>query len=96
MFPSKLNEFNNMYFDNKLIEDMKHKKYLKENSPVYFRSRFIDNVSKEFVNNIEYRYKSCYLNYFDLEDYQLTILRYDNKKEKFLSNEEVLKTFSFK
>ena len=96
VFPSKLNAFNNMYFDNKLIEDVKRKKYLKEHSPVYYKSRFIDNLSKEFVDAIEYRYKSCYLNYFDLDDYQLTILRYDNKKQKYLSNEEVLKTFSFK
>ena len=96
VFPSKINEYNKILFSDKEISDVKYKQYLRKNSPKYYRERFIDNLSKEFVENIEYRYKSCHLNYFDLDDYQYSILRYDNIKKKYLTNEEVLKTFSFK
>ncbi len=96
MFPSKLTDFNNMYFNDKEINETKHIKYLKENSPVYYRKKYVDSISNELLEKIEHRYKSCHLTYFDLDDYQLSILRYDNNKKKYLSNEELVKNFNFK
>ena len=36
------------------------------------------------------RYVGCFLNYYDNDDYQLSVLRYDEKEERMLSNEEIL------
>lgn len=42
----------------------------------------LESVGKRFIN--------CHLNYYDEPDHQLSILRYDEKNDKLLSNEEIL------
>ena len=93
VFPAKISEFNKIAFDKELINDLNHKSFLKKFSPKYYENRFINHVSSEFIENIESRYKACYLNYFDMDEYQLSVLRYDNKKDRYLTNEEVLKAY---
>jgi len=93
MFPDNKKGFDKTVYDKSLINDMEHKSFLKKFSPKYYENNFINHVSKEFIDNIESRYKACYLNYYDMEDYQLTVLRYDNKKDKLLTKEEVIKQY---
>ena len=93
VFPSKLEEFYKIVYDKELIKDLDKKKYLKDNSPKYYRNLYVDNISQEFIDGIEYKYRACYLNYFDMDEYQLSVLRYDNVHNKYLTNKEILKQY---
>ena len=95
MFPSNINAFNKVAFNKKIIKEIEDKRFLKKFSPVYYQNKYINNLSKEFIDNIEHRFRACYLNYFDMDEYQLSVLRYDNIKDKYLNNEEVLKAYKF-
>jgi lipopolysaccharide cholinephosphotransferase len=44
----------------------------------------------EFVEGVWGSYGACYLNYYDIPDYQLSILRYDEKEDRLLTVEEIL------
>ena len=94
VFPSKIQDFNKLLFEESYIKDMEYKSYLKKNSPKYYENEFINHLSQEFIDKIESRFKACYLNYFDMEEYQLSVLRYDNINDKYLTNEEVLKAYN--
>ena len=41
------------------------------------------------IERLSRRYVGCFLNYYDNDDYQLSVLRYDEKEERMLSNEEI-------
>lgn len=41
------------------------------------------------IERLSKRYVGCFLNYYDNDDYQLSVLRYDEKEERMLSNEEI-------
>lgn len=45
---------------------------------------------EEFIEGIWGDYGACYLNYYDIPDYQLSILRYDEKEDRLLSTEEII------
>lgn len=94
VFPSKLEEYNNFVYSEELRNDINYKSFLRKFSPKYYKEKYVDNISQEFIDNIESRYKACYLNYFDMDEYQLSVLRYDNKKDKYLTNTEVLESFN--
>jgi hypothetical protein len=94
MFPSNMSAFSKVAYEKSFIKDIEHKSFLKKFSPKYYENKYINNISQEFIDNIEFTYKACYLNYFDMEDYQLSVLRYDNVKDRYLSNEEVLKAYN--
>ena len=93
VFPENKSAFCKTIYDMSLIKDMDHKSFLRKFSPKYYEDNFINHISQEFIDNIELKYKACYLNYFDMDEYQLTVLRYDNNKKKYLTNEEVLKAY---
>ena len=93
-FPSKMHDFNTLMFDSNYIKDIDYMNFLRKNSPKYYKDKYINHISKEFIDSIEKRFKACYLNYYDMGEYQLSVLRYDNKKDKFLSNKEVLKEYN--
>ena len=93
IFPAKLEEYNKIIYDKALMHDLEKMKYLKDNSPKYYRNLYIDNISQEFIDKIESKYRACYLNYFDMDEYQLSVLRYDNVNDKYLTNEEILKQY---
>ena len=40
------------------------------------------------------KHRQCHLNYFDIPDHQLTVLRYDEKENRLMSNEELLEQSS--
>lgn len=44
----------------------------------------------ELIEQIHKRYGTCHLTYFDDPDYQLSVLRYDEKQGKILTNKELL------
>ena len=93
VFPSKLHDFNEIVFKKEYIKEMERNSFLKKYSPKYYENRFINHISQEFIDSIEMRFKACYLNYYDMEEYQLSVLRYDNIKDKYLTNEELLKEY---
>ena len=64
-------------------------KYIKHEFPDSYL-RMIDKEFLKLIPKIQKKYFACYLNYFDLPEYQLTVLRYDEKNDKILSNEELL------
>lgn len=43
----------------------------------------------ETINRLSKRYVGCFLNYCDDEDYQLSVLRYDEVNDRMLSNDEI-------
>ena len=54
----------------------------------------VNRVAKsveELCDNLWLRYGPCHLTYYDEPDNQLTVLRYDEKEDRFLSNEEIIK-----
>ncbi len=91
-FPSNLEEYIKN-IDNKKItkthRKIKKLKYIKDNFSDSYLER-VTRVSKKEIKRIQKKYPTCYLNYFDLPEYQLSILRYDEKTERFLSNDEIL------
>lgn len=44
----------------------------------------------ELISSVSKRFGPCYLTYYDEPDRQLSILRYDEKNDRLLSNEELL------
>jgi len=92
MFPSNLEKYVEI-IDNKKItqrhKKIKTLKYIKDNFYDSYLERAIKISNKE-IKKIQKKYPVCYLNYFDLPDHQLSILRYDEKNDRFLSNEEIL------
>lgn len=52
--------------------------------------RNIVNESMDaLIDRLSKRYEGCFLNYYDNDDYQLSVLRYDEKEERMLSNDEI-------
>lgn len=45
--------------------------------------------TEQIIKRVSKRYAACFLNYFDSDEYQLSVLRYDEKSGKFLTNEEI-------
>ena len=91
VFPKDLNgyvkctdkeELENRYQEVKTIS------YIKREFPESYLDKEYQ-CSDKTLKNISKKYSSCFLNYFDIEDYQLSILRYDEKNNKYLSNEEI-------
>lgn len=50
-----------------------------------------DNDLEIVIQKAGKRYAGCFLNYYDSEEYQLSVLRYDEKSERMLTNEEIYK-----
>ena len=46
----------------------------------------------ELLASVTKRFGPCYLTYYDVPDHQLSILRYDEKNDRVLSNEEILES----
>lgn len=68
---------------------VKQLKYIKDNFTESYLSR-ATNISTKEIKRIQKRYPACYLNYFDMPEYQLSVLRYDEKEDRYLSNDEIL------
>ena len=52
--------------------------------------QYNENETTEMLfERLSKRYVGCFLNYYDNDDYQLSVLRYDEKEERMLSNEEI-------
>lgn len=49
----------------------------------------LNENTEELIGRLSKRYEGCFLNYYDSDDYQLSVLRYDEKEERMLSNEEI-------
>lgn len=70
-------------FDKKKLEE-------KIEVPILAKGVFKAKNIDEFCENMWKDFGACYLNYYDIPDYQLTILRYDEKEDRLLSTEEIL------
>lgn len=89
-FPRRLSEYVDITNN---VKKSKYKKYealafLKENYYSHYTSKVTSMIKKK-RKNIEKKYSFCFLNYFDDSDYQLSVLRYDEKNDRFLTNEEI-------
>ena len=51
---------------------------------------FKADYNEEEVEFIKKRFDNCLLNYYDLPECQLTVLRYDEKEDRLLSDEEIM------
>ncbi len=77
----------------KIYKDIKTLKYIKNHfSDSYFDE--IEKINKNAIDIIQKKYPNCYLNYFDIPDYQLSILRYDEKENRYLSDEEIINSLN--
>ena len=48
-----------------------------------------EEMLDKYIRRIQRKYAYCFLNYYDSEDYQLSVLRYDEKTGHILSNEDL-------
>ncbi len=91
-FPSNLEKYINKINSVKLsktYEKIKELGYIKNNFPNSYLEEFT-KITENTIKIIQKKYPHCYLNYFDMPDYQLSILRYDEKENRYLSNEEII------
>lgn len=51
---------------------------------------FTAELNQEELEFIRKRFDNCLLNYYDLPECQLTVLRYDEKEDRLLSDEEIM------
>lgn len=58
--------------------------------PIIHKGIFGVSEIEKFIKRVEKRYGPCYLTYYDYEDRQLSVLRYDEKTGRYLTNEELL------
>lgn len=72
-----------------ISNSIKTLKYIKDNYYENYLER-VSNISNMEIKRIQKKYPVCYLNYFDLPEYQLSVLRYDEKNDIYLSDEEIL------
>lgn len=49
------------------------------------------NSLDEFINNLASKYDACHLTYYDIPEWQISSLRYDEKGDRFLTNEELFR-----
>lgn len=49
---------------------------------------------EELIAKVSKGYGPCYLTYYDIPDYQLSILRYDEKTGQLLTNEQILEQYA--
>jgi phosphorylcholine metabolism protein LicD len=54
------------------------------------RSNIKADTIEDILKSVDKRFINCHLNYYDEPDHQLSILRYDEKEDRLLSNEEIL------
>ena len=54
------------------------------------RDVFTAEYNEEELAFIRKRFDNCLLNYYDLPECQLTVLRYDEKEDRLLSDEEIM------
>lgn len=87
--PTKTNEyieeFEDKFKDNLYINYIKNMSKKKENN-----IKNIESVIEKEDVNLTKLYSACNLTYYDMDEYQLTVLRYDEKKDKLLSNKEII------
>lgn len=86
--PSNLNAFAKEY-------EQKNKKnnYINDIKKISKKKYNLNDIEKIIDSEDEYlnlSYSACNLTYYDMEDYQLTVLRYDEKNDKLLTNEEII------
>lgn len=89
MFPSSLEEYQKYLKPTVNYQKINDLKYIKEN----FNDSYLElatEITKKQINKIQKKYAACFLTYYDIPDYQLSVLRYDEKNKKYLSNEEIL------
>ncbi len=48
------------------------------------------SISEDEIKKIQKKYNGCFLTYYDIPEYQLSVLRYDEKRKKYLTNEEII------
>lgn len=79
------------------IDTIKDKKYKKIKILNYVKHNFSDSydfmvnhITKREIQKIKKHYNCCFLTYYDIPDYQLSVLRYDEKKKKYLTNKEII------
>lgn len=42
------------------------------------------------IHKVSKRYAACFLNYYDSKEYQLSVIRYDEKANRLMTNEEII------
>ena len=51
---------------------------------------FLYPTMEDFIRRVSRRFGPCYLTYYEEPENQLSVLRYDNETDRFLTNEEIL------
>ena len=88
-FPTDLEEYMKIVSKKGNLKSIEELKYIKYNYS-YFEN--VDFIAEEEIKKIQRKYPLCYLNYFDMPDYQLSVLRYDEKEDRFMTDDEILNT----
>ena len=91
-FPSKIKEFENIKNNISMllyINELKNFDYLKKTNQEYYNEYLNCYILKK-IKILQKKYSACYLNYYDMKEYQLSILRYDEKYDRMLSNDEIV------
>lgn len=81
-----------VYDSSHQLDGIKFKKSVIENSREIEieRSSLVADSMAKILKSVDRHYGPCYLTYYDAPDRQLSILRYDEKSDRLLSNEEVV------
>ena len=65
------------------VSNKEYLEYLEKNKLVELENiKKLDKIKKDFAY--------CFLTYYDIKEYQLSSLRYDKKRNKYLTNEEII------
>lgn len=85
---NKLEKLKNEYIS-EIMTNVKEFDYVKKENQEYY-NKFLSTYLSNKLLELQKRYSACYLNYYDIDEYQLSILRYDEKNDKLLSNDEII------
>ncbi len=72
-----------------IYDNIKSLNYVKNN----YNNSYLEmaqNISENEIKKIQKKFNSCFLTYYDIPEYQLSVLRYDEKRKKYLTNEEII------
>lgn len=93
-FPSNIKllvEMKNNEYVSKSLSEIRSFEYLKNKNCEYY-NKYLSKYLLNEISRLQKRYSACYLNYYDMKEYQLSVLRYDEKRKKMLSNEEIIES----
>lgn len=90
----KFPDDSNLYLKNCSTNNEKILKlsFIKKEYNISYNRCLREEMENDYIK-VSKKYGPCYLTYYDIPEYQLTVLRYDEKEDRLLSNDELVARF---